>query len=68
MIYAPKPGDRVQLHYAARRMPHHGRTGTVRAFNPKARGPRNALVELDGIGLRVVVPRGNLRRPLSSPP
>jgi len=60
MIFHPRPGQRVRIHYAKRYaavMPHHGKTGVVRMV---ARGPgaRNVGVEIDGDA--VVVPRGNL--------
>ena len=62
MIRAPRPGQRVRLHYARRAaasMPHHGALGSVRLVG-RGPGPRNALVDLDGGGA-VVVPRGNLQ-------
>lgn len=64
MIWHPRPGQRVRVHYAARwrqLLPYHGRTGTVvTAAGPRAR-PANALVLLDGPDLEsVTVPRGNL--------
>ena len=60
MIFHPRIGQRVRVHYAKRGaavMPYHGRTGVVRivAAGP---GPRNVGVEIDGHV--VVVPRGNL--------
>lgn len=60
MIFHPKPGERVRVHYAkaaADRMPFHGRTGVVRIV-AKGPGPRNVGVEIDG--RIVVIPRGNL--------
>lgn len=68
MIYAPKPGQRVQCWYAAKSLPHHGKIGSVVAFNPSAKGPKNVMVRLavqdgqDCAWQDVVVPRGNLRR------
>lgn len=59
MIYAPKPGQRVRLNYARKRLPHQGREATVRVFNGRARGPRNVLVEFDD-GSWTIVPRGNV--------
>ena len=60
MIFHPRVGQQVRIHYArkaASHMPHHGKTGVVRvvATGP---GPRNIGVEIDA-GL-VVIPRGNL--------
>lgn len=60
MIFHPRIGQRVRIHYAKRSaaiMPHHGKTGVVRlvAHGP---GPRNVGVDMDG--RTVVVPRGNL--------
>lgn len=63
MIWSPCPGQRVRLHYAARRgltFPHEGATGTVVRAS-RGPGPRNAQVQLD-TGLTVIVPRGNLER------
>ncbi len=60
MIFHPKVGQCVRIHYArkaARHMPHQGRMGVVRVV-PIGPGPRNIGVEVDG-GL-IVVPRGNL--------
>ena len=60
MIFHPRPGQRVRIHYAKRSasiMPHHGKVGVVRLVS-SGRGPRNVGVEIDG--LTVVVPRGNL--------
>ena len=60
MIFRPRVGQRVRIHYARRSasiMPHHGRTGVVRIV-AKGPGPRNVGVEIDG--LLVMVPRGNL--------
>jgi len=60
MIFHPRQGQRVRIHYAKRAapdMPHHGVVGVVRivAAGP---GPRNVGVEIDG--RIIVVPRGNL--------
>ena len=60
MIFHPRIGQRVRVHYAKRAaavMPHHGKRGVVRvaAAGP---GPRNVGVEIDG--RVVVIPRGNL--------
>ena len=60
MIFHPRPGQHVRVHYAKRvasTMPHHGAVGIVRvvAHGP---GPRNVGVEIDG--KLVVIPRGNL--------
>lgn len=64
MVSNPKPGDRVQLWYAAARRPiapHHGHLATV-VTAAKGRGPRNHLVRTDA-GELVIVPAGNLRLP-----
>ena len=60
MIFHPRIGQRVRLHYAkhaASIMPHHGKVGVVRLVG-SGPGPRNVGVEVDG--RTVVVPRGNL--------
>lgn len=60
MIFHPRIGQRVRLHYARRVapvMPHHGKVGVVRVVSTGA-GPRNVGVEING--RTVVVPRGNL--------
>ena len=60
MIFHPRPGQRVRIHYAKRSasiMPHHGKVGVVRLVS-SGPGPRNVGVEIDS--LTVVVPRGNL--------
>lgn len=59
MIYAPKPGQRVRINYARKRLPHQGKSATVLVFNGRAKGPRNVLVRTDD-GAEIVVPRGNL--------
>lgn len=68
MIRRPKIGSQVQCWYAektkdgGRPREHvtlHGCIGTVR-FVSKGPGPRNHLVEVDGVGY--VVPCGNLRK------
>lgn len=60
MIWRPKVGQRVRLHYGKRycdMMPLHGRVGVVRVAGAGP-GPINAGVKIDG---RIVtVPRGNL--------
>lgn len=62
MIFHPKIGQRVRVHYAqraARYMPLHGKVGVVRIVTQgRAPGPRNVGVEIDG--QIVVIPRGNL--------
>ena len=60
MIFHPRAGQRVRIHYARRSasvMPHHGWIGVVRIVS-RGPGPRNVGVEIDGAV--VVVPRGNL--------
>ena len=60
MIFHPRIGQHVRIHYAKRIaafMPHHGKTGVVRLVG-HGPGPRNVGVETDG--RTVVVPRGNL--------
>ena len=60
MIFHPRPGQRVRIHYAKRSasiMPYHGKAGVVRIVC-SGPGPRNVGVEIDG--QTVVVPRGNL--------
>ena len=60
MIFHPRPGQRVRIHYAKRSasiMSHHGKVGVVRLVS-NGPGPRNAGVEVDG--RIIVVPRGNL--------
>ena len=60
MIFHPRSGQRVRIHYAKRSasaMPHHGKFGVVRTVS-RGPGPRNVGVEIDG--LIVVIPRGNL--------
>ena len=75
MIFHPRAGNRVCIHYAKRSasiMPNHGRSGVVRIVS-NGPGPRNVGVEISG--LLVVVPRGNLvsigkrrtNRPKSTP-
>jgi len=69
MIFHPKVGQRVRLHYraAVRAItPFHGRTGTVRRVGGGP-GPINAEILLDpaSADVRVVVPRGNLVNALS---
>ena len=60
MIFHPRPGQRVRIHYAKRSasiMPHHGKVGVVRIVS-HGPGPRNVGVEI--VGRTLVVPRGNL--------
>lgn len=62
MISNPKPGQRVQVWYAAKNlpMPHHGKFGTVVAVAKNR--PKNHLIRMDDEQL-VAVPAGNLREP-----
>jgi len=60
VIFHPRLGQRVRIHYAkgtAPVMPYHDRVGVVHsiAYGP---GPRNAGVVIDGE--LVFIPRGNL--------
>ena len=60
MIFHPRSGQCVRIHYARRSaslMPHHGVAGVVRTVS-RGPGPRNVGVEIGG--RIVVVPRGNL--------
>ena len=60
MIFHPRVGQRVRVHYAKRMaamMPYHGKPGVVRVVS-RGPGPRNVGVEING--RLVVVPRGNL--------
>ena len=60
MIFHPRLGRHVRLHYArhaAASMPHHGKVGVVRIVSVGP-GPRNVGVEIDG--QLIVLPRGNL--------
>lgn len=60
MIWWPKQGQRVELHYRKETRaaaPHLARGVVVKAG--KGGGPVNALVRLDD-GRMIVVPRGNL--------
>ena len=60
MIFHPRPGQHVRIHYAKRSasiMPHNGRLGVVRIASGGP-GPRNVCVEIETIC--VVAPRGNL--------
>lgn len=60
MIFHPKVGQHVRVHYAQRaapHMPYHGKYGVVRIVS-RGPGPRNVGVEIDG--QIVVIPRGNL--------
>ena len=60
MIFHPRPGQRVRIHYAKRSasiMPHHGKVGIVLIVS-RGPGPRNVGVEIDA--QTVVFPRGNL--------
>jgi len=65
MIWHPKPGQLVQLHYAAsgQVFPYQDRIGVAVRVG-RGPGPRNAEVLLVEDGRCVVVPRGNLE-PLS---
>ena len=60
MIFHPRAGQRVCIHYAKRAasvMPHHGMAGVV-CVASRGPGPRNVGVQIrDQI---IVVPRGNL--------
>lgn len=61
MIWRPKPGTRVELHYRPDIKPLTGlhlATGTVEVAGAGP-GPINAAVRLED-GRRVVVPRGQL--------
>ncbi len=75
MIFRPRAGQRVRIHYAKRSasiMPHHGMVGAV-CVASSGPGPRNVGVETEA--MIVVVPRGNLvgvgkpktNRPKSTP-
>ena len=60
MIFHPRTGQRVCIHYARRSasiMPNHGRVGVVQIVS-KGPGPRNVCVDIGAMS--VVVPRGNL--------
>ena len=60
MIFHPRIGQHVRVHYARRAgavMPYHGMHALVRVVSGGP-GPRNVGVEVDG--KLVVVPRGNL--------
>ena len=62
MIFHPKPGQKVRLHYKNALSPCHGCIGIV-LFAAKGPGPRNVCVECaDGQGLywKECVPRGNI--------
>lgn len=71
MIWHPKPGQWVRIHYkksVAVKNPYHGRSGIVRQVGGR-RGPCNVGVDLFPVAtLRegnepatyIVVPRGNL--------
>ena len=61
MIWHPRSGQPVVLHYAKRvcaLFPYHGSRGVVIAVS-RGPGPINALIQLQS-GPQVVVPRGNL--------
>ena len=61
MIFQPRPGQRVRVHYnrhQAPLMPYHGQEGVVRIVARGGGGPRNVGVEIGG--RMVVLPRGNL--------
>ena len=60
MIFHPRAGNRVCIHYAkraARVMPHHGMAGVV-CVATSGPGPRNVGVQIGN--QIIVVPRGNL--------
>ena len=60
MIFHPRVGQRVRVHYAkhvATMKPYHGEVGVVRVASGGP-GPRNVGVEIDA--RLVVIPRGNL--------
>ena len=60
MIFHPRIGQGVRIHYARRSastMPHHGMAAVVRLAS-RGPGPRNVGVEIED--RLVVVPRGNL--------
>ena len=59
MIFGPKLGEQVRLHYRCRQMPLHGRCGTIVAVR-HGPGPRNIGVLIDGTVY--CVPRGNVKR------
>jgi len=62
MIFGPKIGDPVRVHYRAsmaRIMPLHGQRGVIRIVC-RGPGPRNHGVEIDGQVYSV--PMGNLVR------
>jgi hypothetical protein len=62
MIFHPKPGERVRLHYRRQDVPWrpwHGRVGVVARVG-RGPGPINVGVLIDGV--LVVVPRGNIVR------
>lgn len=63
MIFHPRRGEHVRIHYAAsyaKYMRHDGRRGVVLAVS-SGPGPRNARVEFDD-GTLATFPRGNLVR------
>ena len=60
MIFHPRVGQCVRVHYAKRlaaSMAYHGEEGVVCVI-PAGPGPRDVGVEIDSV--IVVVPRGNL--------
>ena len=62
MIFGPRLGELVRLHYrasVARIAPHHGREGLIVAIG-KAPGPCNIGVDIGDCC--VVAPRGNVMR------
>ena len=68
MIWNPKLGQPVQLHYAEakraaccdeNKVTYHGRVGIVVCVG-RGRGPRNVEVLFPNGGGRTVAPRGNL--------
>lgn len=59
MIFSPRPGQRVRLHYGKPQFwPHHCKSGTVEIV--PTRGIRNIGVRLDS-GELITVTRGNLK-------
>jgi hypothetical protein len=62
VIYGPRLGETVRVHYnakVAKRVRHHGGIGPIVAIG-RGPGPMNIAVKIGGEG--VVVPRGNLVR------
>jgi hypothetical protein len=62
VIYGPRLGETVRIHYnakVAKRVRHHGGIGPIVAIG-RGPGPMNIAVKIGDEG--VVVPRGNLVR------